>query len=87
LLQTVVKMASWKDGILQRCLFEPFEILRHSNWESSRKEKENDGSGRDSGVWLPKTNPNPKCQMENFSQEGFSGEGRFRSSVVKGPLH
>jgi hypothetical protein len=29
-------------------------ILRHSKQESYRKEKENSGSGRDSGIWLPK---------------------------------
>jgi len=33
LLQTVVGKASWKDGTLQMALFEPFEILRHSNRE------------------------------------------------------
>jgi hypothetical protein len=31
LLKTVVEKASWKDGVLQAALFEPFEILRHSN--------------------------------------------------------
>jgi len=40
LLQTVVKKASWKDGSLQTCLLEPFEILRHSNRESYRNDKE-----------------------------------------------
>ena len=30
-----------------------FEILRHSNQESYRKEKENGRSGRDLGMWLP----------------------------------
>ena len=33
-------------------LFEPFEILRHSNQESNRKEKELGGTGRDFGIWL-----------------------------------
>ena len=46
--------AAWKDGILRTTLFEPFEIMRHSNQESSRKEKDNGGSGRDLGIWLPK---------------------------------
>jgi hypothetical protein len=41
LLQTVVEKAAWKDSTLQTALFEPFEILRHSNQESSRKEGEN----------------------------------------------
>src|SRR5262245_28250364 len=40
LLQTVVEEATWKDGTLQTALFEPFEILRHSNQENSRTEKE-----------------------------------------------
>jgi hypothetical protein len=41
LLQTVVENATWKCGVLQTKLFEPFEILRHLNHESSRNEKEN----------------------------------------------
>jgi site-specific DNA recombinase len=52
LLQTVVEKAAWKDGVLQTTLFEPFEILRHSNRESYRKENEIAGSGRGSGIWL-----------------------------------
>jgi hypothetical protein len=54
LLQVVVEKAAWRGGALQTTLFEPFEILRHSNQESSRKEKENGWSGRDLGIWLPK---------------------------------
>jgi len=53
LLQTIVEKATWKDGLLQTGLFEPFEILRHSNQETHRKENENGGSGRDSAIWLP----------------------------------
>jgi site-specific DNA recombinase len=45
LLQMVVQKAAWKEGTLQTALFEPFEILRHSNQESYRKEKEKAGSG------------------------------------------
>ena len=52
LLQVVVEKAAWQDGALRTTLFEPFEILRHSNQESYRKEKENGGSGRDLGIWL-----------------------------------
>ncbi|HLM98170.1 MAG TPA: zinc ribbon domain-containing protein, partial [Bryobacteraceae bacterium] len=54
LVQTVVEKAAWKDGALQATLFEPFEILRHSNQESHRKEMEEPGAGRDLGIWLPK---------------------------------
>jgi hypothetical protein len=54
LLQVVVEKADWQDGALRTTLFEPFEILRHSNQESYRKEKENGGSGRDLGIWLPR---------------------------------
>jgi hypothetical protein len=53
LLQLVVEKAAWQGGTLRTTLFEPFEILRHSNQESSRKEKENGGSGRNLGIWLP----------------------------------
>jgi hypothetical protein len=52
LLETVMEKASWKDGTLQTTLFEPFQILLHSNQESDRKEKENAGSGRELGIWL-----------------------------------
>jgi site-specific DNA recombinase len=58
LLQTVVQRAAWRDGTLQTALFEPFDILRHSNQESYRKEKENAGSGRDLGIWLPRWDSN-----------------------------
>jgi site-specific DNA recombinase len=54
LLQVVVEKAAWQDGALRTTLFEPFEILRHSNRESYRKENENTGSGRDLEVWLPR---------------------------------
>ena len=52
LLRTVVEKSTWKGGVLQTALFEPFEILRHSNRESYRKEKEKAGSGRDLEIWL-----------------------------------
>jgi DNA invertase Pin-like site-specific DNA recombinase len=58
LLQTVVEKASWKDASLQIALFEPFENLRHSNQESSRKEREKTGSGRELGIWHPEPNSN-----------------------------
>ena len=52
LLRTVIEKAAWKGGTLQTALFEPFEILRHSNHESYRKEKEKAGSGCEMGIWL-----------------------------------
>jgi site-specific DNA recombinase len=52
LLQVVIEKAAWQDGRLRTTLFEPFEILRHSNQESYRKERENGGSGRDLEIWL-----------------------------------
>jgi hypothetical protein len=40
LLQTVVENATWKCGVLQTELFEPFEILRHSpTWTTPRPER------------------------------------------------
>ena len=54
LLQVVVEKAAWQGGRLRTTLFEPFEILRHSNQESYRKEKEIAGSGREMGIWLPR---------------------------------
>jgi len=52
LLQVVVEKAAWQDGVLHATLLEPFEMLRHSNQESYRKETELAGSGRDSIIWL-----------------------------------
>jgi site-specific DNA recombinase len=52
LLQVVIEKAAWQDGGLRTTLLEPFEILRHSNRESYRKENENAGSGQDLQVWL-----------------------------------
>ena len=48
-----MEKAGREDGSLRTKLFEPFEILRHSNRENSRKENENAGSGRDLEIWLP----------------------------------
>ena len=53
LLQLMIESATWRDGALQTTLFEPFQILRHSNQESRSKENDIDGSGRDLNVWLP----------------------------------
>jgi hypothetical protein len=51
-LHVIVQKAAWQTGELRTKLFEPFEILRHSNQESCRKEKDNSGSGQDLGIWL-----------------------------------
>ena len=52
LLQMLVKDAAWQDGKLRITLFEPFEILRHSNRESQRKERQVAGAGNDTEIWL-----------------------------------
>jgi hypothetical protein len=52
LLKMMIDEATWQNGTLRTSLLEPFEILRHSNRESLRKENENNGSGRDLGIWL-----------------------------------
>jgi hypothetical protein len=44
LLRVVIEKAAWQNGTLRTTLFEPFEILRHSNQESYRNEKEKAGS-------------------------------------------
>ena len=64
LLETVIEKATWKDGQLQTALFEPFQILRHSNQESYRKEKEKAGSGRDLGIWLPGMDSNHDSRLQ-----------------------
>ncbi len=38
---------------LETALFEPFEILRHSNRGSYRKQEEEVGSEGEFGVWVP----------------------------------
>jgi hypothetical protein len=48
----LIQRAAWKEGALHTTLFEPFEILRRSNQDSNRKEKEIGGSGSGSGIWL-----------------------------------
>ncbi len=70
LLRVVFEKAVWQDGALRTTLFEPFEILRHSNRESYRKQKEAGGSMTD--IWLPKTYTDPKLEMENFNRVTFS---------------
>ncbi len=52
LLRVVMEKAAWQDGTLRATLFEPFEILRHSNQASARKENGETGSGRDFEIWL-----------------------------------
>ena len=54
LLRAVIKDSVWQDGTLRTTLFEPFEILRRSNQESRRKEKQIAGSGQDLEIWLPR---------------------------------
>lgn len=53
LFEVVIKQATWQNGELRAMLFEPFEIMRHSNHESNRKQREIAGSGQDLGIWLP----------------------------------
>ncbi len=57
-------------------LFEPFEILRHWNQENNRKEKENGGSGRDLGIWLP--------TLDDFSPLATDGADPVNPNVVHG---
>ena len=64
LLQVVVEKAAWQDGALRTTLFEPFEMLRHSNHESYRKEKDNGGSGRDLEIWLPGMDSNHDSRLQ-----------------------
>ncbi len=61
LLQMVVQKAAWKDGTLQTALFEPFEILRHSNQETYRKER------RKRGLHENWESGSPRTRFCNFS--------------------
>lgn len=51
-LHLILKDAVWKGGELKISLFEPFEILSHSNSASIRNEKENVGVRADFENWL-----------------------------------
>ena len=64
LLRGLIKNATWQDGTLRTALFEPFEVLRHSNQESYRKEKEIAGSGQDLGIWLPGMDSNHDSRLQ-----------------------
>lgn len=64
LLQMVFEKAVWQAGALRTTLFEPFEILRHSNQESSRNEKENGVSRPDLEVWLPGMDSNHDSRLQ-----------------------
>ncbi len=64
LLSVVVEKAAWQDGGLRTSLFEPFELLRHSNRETYRKENENPGSGQDLEVWLPGMDSNHDSRLQ-----------------------
>jgi len=62
-------------------LSEPFEILRHSNQESYRKEKENAGSGRDLEIWLPRNDQDRKASPEVFTALYKEGRGINRRKL------
>jgi hypothetical protein len=93
LLQVVVEKVAWQDGALPTTLFEPFEILRHSNQESYRKEKENGGSGRNMEIWLPmspgRLSLRERCPLIMISRRtGFNLSRVFQplSRPADGPL-
>ena len=52
LLRVMVETASWQGGELRTTLFEPFEILRHSNSATARNENANNQSDDGLKVWL-----------------------------------
>jgi hypothetical protein len=66
-----MEKAAWQDRTLRATLFEPFEILRHSNRASARKENGETGSGRDFEIWLPETYTDPNTRLENLSKGDF----------------
>lgn len=64
-LRVIMEKAAWKDGALQATPFEPFEILRHSNQASARKENGYVGSGQDLGIWLPGMDSNRDARRQS----------------------
>jgi hypothetical protein len=90
LLQAVVEQASWKDRQLQTALFEPFEILRHSNQETYRKEREKLGSGRDFEIWLPGMDSNhvelgKTLKLSRLGEAGFIGDDECSRPTAAAP--
>ena len=79
-LGVVIEKATWQDGALRATLFEPFEILRHSNSECTRKEKENGGSGRDLEVWLPTMDSNQDSRLA-FGTISTNHSSRLSTSI------
>jgi site-specific DNA recombinase len=71
LLQAMMEKAAWQGGELRMTLFEPFEILRHSNRESCRKENENVGSGRDFGTLAPQDRHRSEHANGEFRRSDF----------------
>jgi hypothetical protein len=65
LLSTVMEKATWKQGALQTVLFEPFEILRRSNQESYRREREKAGESG-SPVWTHLELLRPRSRRRSF---------------------
>jgi hypothetical protein len=57
-LQLVIERATWIGGELSTTMFEPFEVLRHSNHESRRKYKDDYLAGCDLDIWLPDMDSN-----------------------------
>ena len=97
MLQVLIQKAEWKDGELRLKLFEPFEILRHSNQQSCTKEKEIAGSGQDLEIWLPGMDSNH--ELDRFfrsrnlqilqgrrSRQKPQKQGRSAKSVQTNPL-
>jgi hypothetical protein len=63
-LGVAIEKATWQDAALRTTLFEPFEILRHSNRESYRKDKEIEGSMTDIENWLPGMDSNHDSRLQ-----------------------
>ncbi len=53
----LMEKATWKAGKFEWVPKTPFQILAHSNSVSQSKEREKTGSGQETEIWLPKTNP------------------------------
>jgi hypothetical protein len=71
----IVEKAAWHHGELHTTLFEPFEVLRRSNQESYRKEKEIGGSVTDLKDWLPEANTPTERNLRISGESGLGHQG------------
>ena len=60
----ILKEATWKDGMLQATLLEPYEQLRRSNQQTTKGMSGIGGLERDFAIWLPGMDSNHDSRLQ-----------------------